>query len=954
MKKILSTFLIILLSFNFIIPPSVAQAAVSPQIADFLCEKGMAYYNLEKYPEALAEFKKALMADPESVVAKEFISTIEVQDSKTGALDEGDSLVKKISSVNSFLDTAQKSIELQGPSSAQKELEQAILAQKSAQHPEKQVRITTVQFPTQTKTPQEEPVEEVVIDVDSALEGKDTLDIDTNIGERLRFVGHNLSRFLVTQPNMLKVSRLGPDELLVEPQDLGTTYMHVWDNRGRKTFRFLIGPRKFAMRLLKEYQERFIEAQRPESFKLSYSIIGASFYTGRGFGDLGRISHSLAYSSSIIGETPFGNFDSAVQANRTPLGRYSVSNLRMGITNGHYDQFKDITIRGFDFAPGFSSFGFPASDLRGILLNAPMSDKKFEYTTFKGALPAGGFTQLPASSGLSKTKQAWLEGVGLNYRPNKFANFKTFYAHSYGPERSEPVLTSDTSGFGMNYHLGLFDVGSEMAYDHTKNISYMTQSSFTLPKFRLGLSTTDNNEHFASLLGGEPAGGSENQTMTINYRPTQDVAIFNSFSRTVDKLFFNPDKPGTPNYNSVTRLNWYADPQTEFELGYTMDDRIGSVSPSVVETKELVFRKKIFIFRKLSTYLTYQNSKSKNFSSPAQDFNNNRIMAGLSMRVLYDIYGYYRREFNLLYSKFSRSRAYPTAQEYGLSFNHQIGHSPFYTTFRIFYRDEQDTESELSFLSGEDRLEGEGEVTYRPNPDSELYLKARVDNVWAEKEGTAKHFDFDLSWGMRLLWDTGFRWQAKGGFQGYVFYDLNGNGVREPKEQGVSGVEVFGSQDKKAVTDAKGYYKIEGLIGKKAVLGLDLKTIPKGYTPTTSVSKEVDIVHAKMKRFDFGLTTQSEISGLVFLDKDGNGKYDAGEKPVNSVVIVLDNDQKAVTSSFGEYMFRKLVPGEHTLKVDLKTVPVKYLPKVPITKTVKVIEGATFVYNIPLEEPKEK
>ena len=982
MKKIFLTFLISLISLQLILPAGGIHAAVSPQIAEFLCGKGMFYYTQGKYPQALTEFKKALLADPESKIAQEFIQKIEgqkaagetaaseniippsqlvlpVRQEETTDFSPWGSIYEEVSVVSSFLDKIQgreKALEtlpampkpFPSVSSGQEidELQKSVISGKKNKPPgEKRLGKQVL--------PQPEAPQETVIDINEASAGKEVTDIETNVAERLVLKGENILRFVVTQPNLLKVTRRDANELLVELQELGSTYMHIWDSKGRKTFKFAIGPRKFEEEFLAEMQERLRKANLPQSFKLSYGIEGDSFMTGRGFGDLKRQSHTWAYNASTIGETPYGNFDAAVQGSRTNLKTYRVNNLTMGLTHGHYDQFKNITIRGFDFTPTFTAFGFPVSTLRGAMVDAPMFHNKFNYTTFWGAIPSGDFTQLAATSGLAPTKKAWLEGVGLNYKVGTFANFKTFYAHSYGPERAQPVLTSDTSGFGMRYDFGRFDISSDLAYDNIKHISYTAHSNFNLSKLHMGLSFTDNNKHFASLFGGPALSGSTSGTLSLNYRPRPDINIFNSLSATRDKVFGNPNLPGRPNYNSATRVYWILDPHTELEVGYTLDDRLGSNSPEKTETKELTYRKKLFFIRRLNTFLNYQNRKNKSITSPAQNFNNNRILAGLSFRLVSELYAYYRREFDLLRNTFTGETAFPMAQEIGLHYYRRIFDSPFYLNSRLFYRDEEHTESVLSFLSGEDRLEGAAELTYRPNPDSEVFLNVRITNVWAEKEGVAKHLDVDLSWGMRWVWDTGFRWQSVGSFYGYVFYDLNADGIKQAYEKGAKGVEVKGPEGKTSVTDEKGYYKIPHVVGRQAVLELNLKTIPKGYSPTTSTTREVDVVHAKAKRVDFGIATRSEISGIVFNDKNGNGKYDVGEEPMKGVVIILDDKQKTVTSLLGEYMFRKLSPGEHTLAIDLKTVPLKFIPKVPIKKKIKVVEGTAFVYHIPLQESKE-
>lgn len=954
MKNFFATFLIVLLSLQSAL--NGVEAAVSPQISDFLCERGMSYYGHGKYPEALTEFRKALLANPESSTAREFIGMIEARKNRPDSIGGGIFLNEKSGTVNSLLDKIESRLRIQYSSAAPlpretqfPKADSETLTVSPALNPEFQ----KATIARERSFPAEDAPEAVVIDMGLFQQEKGSNEINTNMGERLVMKGKNISRFLVTGPDLLKVSRQNVSELFVEPQNIGSTYVHAWDETGRKTFKFIIGPRRFKEEFLQQLQQRMEEENLPESFKFGYSINQDSFYTGRGFGDAGRQSQSYGYTASSIGETPIGNFDYAIGGTRSSLGTYSISNMRMGITNGHYDQFKDINMRFLDFSSDFTAFGFPITDLRGVKLEAPMFKRRLSYMSFWGALPGGtGFTQLQSASGTSKTKQAWLEGIGLNYNLSRFANFKTFHAHSYGSERTQPVLTSDVSGFGMDYHFNHFDLDSQMAYDYLNNISFTNSGNFTFSKLRVGLSMTQNDKEFTSLLGGTPASGSIGGALNVNYRLTPEINISNSFSATRDKVFGNPDRPGRPNFGSSTSLSWVLDPHTDLGLGYSLGDQMGSNSPSVIETKHFVIRKKIYFARLMSFFLDYQNSKSKNFTSPAQDFNNNRILGGVSFRLIGDLYASYHKEIDYLRNTFTNKTTLPTASEYGLNYYRSLSNSLFFINARLFYRDEENTSSVLSFLSGEDRLEGQGELTYRPNPDCESFLKISVKNVWAEKEGVAKHLDLDLSWGMRFVWDTGLRWQSIGSFNGYVFYDLNGDGIKQPLERGVKGAKIDGGNGKTSITDAMGYYKLSGVVGKKAVLALDLKTIPKGYNPTTSTSREADIVPAKTKRVDFGIATRTEISGLVFHDKNGNGKYDAGEEAVKGIIIILDAKEKAVTSPMGEYMFRKIEPGEHVLKLDLASVPVKFIPKVSIVKTIKVLEGATLVYTIPLSEQK--
>lgn len=323
---------------------------------------------------------------------------------------------------------------------------------------------------------------------------------------------------------------------------------------------------------------------------------------------------------------------------------------------------------------------------------------------------------------------------------------------------------------------------------------------------------------------------------------------------------------------------------------------------------------------------------------------------GLNFRVIDNLYYYYNREFNILKNQFTGETASPMAQEMGLTYSKQLFDCPLYANMRIFYRDEQNTESVLSYLSGQDRLDFGAGLTFRPSRDSEVFLNCRASNIWAEKASTDKHADFSLNWGLRFLWDTGLSWKTFGSFDGFVFYDDNADGLRQFGEKGVKNVEIMGSEGRKVRTDQDGYYNMSKIPGRFAELELNLKTLPKGFHPTSPVLREVEAVLGKVRSVDFGIASKTEISGIVFNDGNRNSSYDAGEKLISGVIVILDDKEKTATNTMGEFMYGKVSAGRHILKLDLKSIPLQFIPKVPIRKAVDVKEGTTFIYNIPLEK----
>jgi hypothetical protein len=72
-KKIISFILVIFFLFSFL-PIDLAIAGSAP--AEYLCEFGIQFYRTGRYDDALLEFKKALILDPDNKVAQQYIINI--------------------------------------------------------------------------------------------------------------------------------------------------------------------------------------------------------------------------------------------------------------------------------------------------------------------------------------------------------------------------------------------------------------------------------------------------------------------------------------------------------------------------------------------------------------------------------------------------------------------------------------------------------------------------------------------------------------------------------------------------------------------------------------------------------------------------------------------------------------------------------------------------------------
>lgn len=179
------------------------------------------------------------------------------------------------------------------------------------------------------------------------------------------------------------------------------------------------------------------------------------------------------------------------------------------------------------------------------------------------------------------------------------------------------------------------------------------------------------------------------------------------------------------------------------------------------------------------------------------------------------------------------------------------------------------------------------------------------------------------------------------GISGFVYDDLNANGVRDTGEPGIPGAQVSltGADTQGPVTTgADGSYTFTGLAAgtynltsTEAAGFIDgLETVGSaGGTPDPSNGGDAitGIVLGAGERvtgYLFGDVRVASVAGIVFADTDGDGGQDAGEPGIGGATVTLTGTDlfgDAVTTpggaaGDGTFSFGNLVPGVYTLAED--------------------------------------
>ena len=157
----------------------------------------------------------------------------------------------------------------------------------------------------------------------------------------------------------------------------------------------------------------------------------------------------------------------------------------------------------------------------------------------------------------------------------------------------------------------------------------------------------------------------------------------------------------------------------------------------------------------------------------------------------------------------------------------------------------------------------------------------------------------------------------------FVWLDVDGDGVQDAGELGISGVTVtLVSPDGSTMTtttDGNGYYLFPNLpAGEYTVI---VGSGPDGTVLSTPSQDVVNLTPGQnYPDADFGFTPElGSIGDFVWLDVDGDGVQDAGELGISGVTVTLvspdGSTMTTTTDGNGYYLFPNLPAGEYTVIV---------------------------------------
>ena len=159
---------------------------------------------------------------------------------------------------------------------------------------------------------------------------------------------------------------------------------------------------------------------------------------------------------------------------------------------------------------------------------------------------------------------------------------------------------------------------------------------------------------------------------------------------------------------------------------------------------------------------------------------------------------------------------------------------------------------------------------------------------------------------------------------GKVFDDLNGDGLLNGSDSGLSGwtVDLFlnGKLDTTMTSDSNGNYSFPNLGPGTYRIRVESQTSWQSTNTPADISAQSGQNQANV---NLGLFQQFSITGQAFLDSNANGALDSGENGIAGLTVFLDTngdgklesgEPSTTTDSNGDYTFANLGPGDYKVR----------------------------------------
>lgn len=762
-----------------------------------------------------------------------------------------------------------------------------------------------------------------------------TRPLDLELGQVATVESRGIQRYLAQSEDKVEFFLVSPNALQMKAASIGTTVVHIWDQEGRVTVQIRVIPQRSIAQYIKRREER---VDRAESFKIEYHNDHSQYYEGNDFESLGQSSLAYTQGFKVMGDLPVGHLTGNAEIRET-ANKPELSTISAKISDFHYGSVNhaDLSLMDTNLRPDM--LVLPQYRYRGVQWEHRPEKKPYRYTAFYGRELTSILGTLGSTEGSQETLDSYAGGGFVDWEMNPAAQYRFGYVQAHGQSRVDDL---NDMGFEIDQRYKVspnLDVTTQTGFD-SDHYSNRVAGIWRYPNLNFKSEFRDTSKRFFTIVGNPGGQGEQGLNLDVAWNISEALDARAGVDIYRDRQFFLPGEYDRYNTRQDANVRWRLNPLSVLQFDLKDYEETALISPYRNKSQALTYTQGVpWGDRRISLFSRLANDDTESLTNSEVNYRRNTLGLGLQTTLFWETLFSYQHNISLLEETFDHTVTHPRSMVYALSRRARVEDTPITTDLSVRYTDEEETEALRSFMIGEDRFELQGSVSYTLE-NMELFVDGRYAAMRGENRTNEARAEAEIVTGVRYLYDTQVRWEPQAKFFGTVYLDKNGDGLRQPEEPGAAG-QVIRAAGHETVTDAEGNFQTPSIGGKRVTIILDPNKIPYGHTVTGSLRRDVALEDAG-KSVDFGLVARSSVTGLVFNDLNGNGKYDPGDHGVGRVKVILDGKQGKSTDPSGRFRFDDVQTGERWMQMDLRSLPIGYLPVGAMSKKFNLTEGVQY------------
>jgi len=771
-------------------------------------------------------------------------------------------------------------------------------------------------------------------------------------------INTTFKRFLTMNPKVISVV-CTKKSLAIKALTVGESTLLIWEDK-RIQIQIKVIPPSKRISMQQNRLDQMIAEKNAVSFMTYFSYSNSAL--GTKIGDLSNTGDNYGAGLSI--RAPFFKgtslslgFNVDIQANND---KFKLSSVTISDITWPKSQRYSIFLGNISDPANNASFTNFAS-VKGVIIN-PLRlriHKKFNPVTVKltygekeqrtGNFISRNIRDLPnqttiGSSLTDSTKTTFFK-TDIKYNGKKQLDSKNAFRKNWGATIFHDLDQSDNFFYDFNLNLKkkkeFINLGLSGESDQTSYAISYSKSIFD------SLSATLSRNYIPSemKIAGSDSILNENANNMLFLRYSPQLKLDNFSFNSLNLSFTNNEtkrssaKTETKNsYALNTGIQYF---NYSLTFGYNITDSKKTINPIESNSFTLGLTKPFKWILPVRCSLRYSEVKRTRFDNIKSRFNSENFGYFISTKLFKKI-GY---SFNESFQKTSSTNSdKQTSKSTNHSFNYSCSYYKNLIRANYNYRYSK-SKNDSIFTSDSISHSLRASFTSNINVNTKLRLNYLLEQE--EKEDTQNNqvsSIIEATFSSRF--HTFFGWKPKTEIEVLAFFDVNYNGKYDEEiDRPLKKADILVNGEVKGATNNVGALYLGRIKGFNKTVSIARETIPKGYIFSTPSKFSFNKLKSSKERCLFGLILNTEISGTIYNDLNGNTIFDRQDELLSNITVSLSTGKVITTDSNGRYFFSPVIEGEHEIRVDVMSLPIGFRSISKARKMITVEKGAIIQEN---------